>query len=314
VTHNRTKHFLVIFSVLFALGMLAVLFATVDKRQLVNLAEAFHPSQLLLAFVLFLLSIFLRGARFRYMSDGSGSYFNWWRIAALHQFFFTVVPFRLGELSFFPLASQLSHGDFSSSLPVLLSSRIYDFLLLALFAMVGVLGLKIPGYPLFFLLISAVIFLLAVNTRMIFEVSTWIFEKLHALLKLDAFSNFAKRLEDSGTWYRANEKSRFVVLGLTLIAWLVATTGFYFVFRAFSIELSTYAVLFLFAGMTLAGILGFFSIGSIGVSELGLTGLLIVLGFQGQHALALAIVTRLTMLAMTLLATGFIEGITRLRK
>jgi len=311
---NRTKPVLVIFATVFALGMLIVLFAAVDKQQLAEIVRAFKPVALLAAFGLFLLSIFLRGARFRYMMDGSGSMFTWWRIAALHQFFFTVVPFRLGELSFFPLASRLSQGDFSSSLPVLLNSRLFDFLMLAIFAVVAVLGLKIPDYALAFLAISAVIFLAAANTQFIFVVSRWFFEQLHSVLKLEVLKTMGRRLDDAGAWYKVNEKSKIAILGITLMAWLAAALGFYFVFRSFSIELGAYQVLFLFAGMTFIGILGFFSVGSIGVSELGLTGLLMVLGFQAQHALALGILTRLTMLAITLAATVLMEGITWFRK
>lgn len=311
---SHTKPVLVMFAAVFALGMLIILFVAVDKQQLAEIVMAFRPVPLLAAFGLFLLSIFLRGARFRYMLDGSGSTFTWWRIAALHQFFFTFVPFRLGELSFFPLASRLSQGDFSSSLPVLLNSRLYDFLMLALFAVVAVLGLKIPDYALAFLAIAAVIFVAAANTQFIFVVSRWVFEQLHALLKLEVFKIIGQRLDDAGAWYRANKKSKFAVLGITLMIWLAATLGFYFVFRSFSIELGTYQVIFLFAGMTFIGILGFFSVGSIGVSELGLTGLLMLSGFQAQHALAVGILTRLTMLAMTLAAAVLTEGVTWFRK
>lgn len=294
--------------------MLIILFVAVDKQQLAGIAGAFRPLQLLAAFGLFLLSIFLRGARFRYMIDGSGSYFTWWRIAALHQFFFSVVPFRLGELSFFPLASSLSKGEFRSSLPVLLNSRLHDFLMLALIAAVAVLGLKIPEYTVAFLVIAAVIFLAAVNTQFIFVVSQWFFEQLHVLLKLEVIRNIGQRLDDAGSWYRVNEKSKYAILSITLFAWLTATLGFYFILTSFSIELGAYQVLFLFAGMTFIGILGFFSVGSIGVSELGLAGLLMVLGFEAQNALAVGILARLTMLGMTLAATALLEGVTWFRR
>jgi uncharacterized membrane protein YbhN (UPF0104 family) len=312
--HNRARPALVIFAAMFALGMLVILFAAVDKRQLAEILKAFRPVALLAAFGVFLLSIFLRGVRFRYMMDGSGSTFTWLRIAALHQFFFTVVPFRLGELSFFPLASRLSQGDFTSSLPVLLSSRLYDFLMLAIFAVVAVLGLQLPDYAPVFLAVSAVIFLAAANTRFIFVVSRWFFQQAHVLVKLAVFNTIARRLDEAGAWYEANEKSKLAILGFTLAAWLAAALGFYLVFRSFSIELGAYQVLFLFAGMTFIGILGFFSVGSIGVSELGLTGLLMVLGFQAQQALALGILARLTMLAVTLAATVLTEGIAWFRR
>jgi uncharacterized membrane protein YbhN (UPF0104 family) len=311
---SRTKPVLVMFAAVFALGMLIILFAAVDKQQLAEIVRAFRPLPLLAAFGLFLLSVFLRGVRFRYMMNGSDSTLTWWRIAALHQFFFTVVPFRLGELSFFPLASRLSQGDFSSSLPVLLNSRLYDFLVLALFAAIAVMGLKIPEYGLLFLAMAAVIFVAAANTRFIFVVSRWIFEQLHILLKLELLKITGRRLHDAGAWYEENEKSKSAILGITLMAWLAAVLGFYLVFRSFSIELGAYQVLFLFAGMTFIGIMGFFSVGSIGVSELGLAGLLMVLGFQAQHALALGILTRLTMLAMTLATTALTEGVSWIRK
>ena len=311
---GRTNRVLVAFSAVFAGGMLIVLFAAVDKQQLAEIVGAFRPLQLTAAFGLFLLSIFLRGVRFRYMIDGSGGYFTWWRIAALHQFFFTVVPFRLGELSFFPLATSLSQGEFKSSLPVLLNSRLYDFLMLALIAVVAVLGLKIPEYAVAFLVIAAVVFLAAANTQFIFVVSQWVFEQLHLLLKLEVFRNIGQRLDDAGAWYRVNEKSKYAILTVTLFAWLAAALGFYFIFNSFSIELGAYQVLFLFAGMTFIGILGFFSVGSIGVSELGLAGLLMVLGFEAQHALAVGILTRLTMLGMTLAATMLLEVVTWFRK
>lgn len=293
--------------------MLIILFVAVDKQQLAGIAGAFRPLQLLAAFGLFLLSIFIRGARFRYMIDGSGSYFTWWRIAALHQFFFSVVPFRLGELSFFPLASSLSQGEFRSSLPVLLNSRLHDFLMLALIAVVAVLGLKIPEYAVVFLVIAAVIFLAAVNTQFIFEVSRWFFERLHVLLKLEVIRNIGQRLDDAGAWYLVNEKSKYAILSITLFAWLTATLGFYFILTSFSIVLGAYQVLFLFAGMTFIGVLGFFSVGSIGVSELGLAGLLMVLGFEAQNALAVGILVRLTMLGMTLATTALLEVVTWFR-
>ena len=289
--------------------MLIVLFAEVDKQQLVEIAGAFRPLQLLVAFGLFLFSIFLRGLRFQYMIDGSGSYFTWWRIAALHQFFFTVVPFRLGELSFFPLASRLSQGEFRSSLPVLLNSRLYDFLMLAIFAVAAVLGLSMPDYALALLTIAAVVFLMAAKIQFIFVVLQWTFQQLHAILKLDVFRNIGHQLEEAGAWYVANEKSKIAILGVTLIIWLAAALGFYFAFRSFSIVLGTYEVLFLFSGMAFFGILGFFSVGSIGVSELGLAGLLILLGFEAQHALAVGMLTRLTLLGITLAATVLIEGL-----
>ena len=310
---SRTKTILVICSTAFALGMLIALFALVDKAQLAQIAMAFRPLQMLLAFGLFLLSIVLRGARFRYMLHGSGSYFTWSRIAALHQFYFTVVPFRLGELSFFPLASRLSCGDFTSSLPVLLNSRLYDFLILALLAIVAVLGLKISGYAAVLLAVVAVL-ILATSTQFIFVLSQWLLARLHGFLKLEFLARFSLRLQSARDWYGANEKPRIAILSITLIAWLTAAWGFYFVFGSFSIEFDMYRVLFLFAGMTFVGILGFFSVGSIGVSELGLTGLLMMLGFEAPHALALGLLTRLSMLGMTFVATGLMEGLAWLQK
>ena len=314
VIESRKNRLLVIFSAVFVGSMLTFLFIAVDKRQLVEIAGASRPLHLIVAFGLFLLSIFLYGVRFRFMINGSSSYFTWWRIATLHQFFFTFVPFRLGELSYFPLASKLSHGEFRSSLPVLLSSRLYDFLMLALLSIAAVLGLQIPGYTVTFLLIAAIFFIAAANTKFLFVVSQAIFEKLHVLLKLEAFRKISQHLDDAHAWYSLNEKSKYTILVVTFFAWLTAALGFYFIFKGFSVELDAYRVLFLFAGTTFIGVLAFFSVGGIGVSELGLAGLLIVLGFDAHYALALSILTRLTMLSMTLAATFLMELATWIQK
>jgi uncharacterized membrane protein YbhN (UPF0104 family) len=317
VEHSRRQHILKSFglwaiSVGFAAFMLWVLVSQIETAQLAELFAATSISGLLGVMVAYLITTWFRAARFRLLLGPCTKTASWYRLTILHNFYFTFIPFKMGEASFIPLVKKkgisLSHAA-----PALILGRIYELASIVLFAIIGSLGIQseLSLWPIIVLMVLLTLFIFKFQyvTGLALAVLNFLRKRSNCVF----LGNVQKKLEESHQWI-INSKNKSVSLFIqSLLVTLSGSFSLYICFDAMGLAFGFLESVFLFTGMMLIGILGVFTIAGIGVSEVGLAGLLVLTGYTLEEAIPIALVARLYLLVITMATTALVDVANKLQ-
>lgn len=226
-------------------------------------------------------------------------------LAARHQASFTILPSGSGDLVFPLLAKERLRCPAVTASRVLVAFRGLDAAaLLALLAAALTVHLlpHRPGWLAFLLLAIAAA----------------------AGVVAPRAAEVAVALHDRGVWWlkrlrradpRAGEqearalsvRERAVLVLWSILAWLCAAAAFWFLFAMVGRPVGPAQAVLILGAVNLAGAAALFTLGGLGVSEIGLAGTLVVLGVPVGEAAGLALVVRPAALAMTLAASALCE-------
>ena len=234
----------------------------------------------------------------------------------MHHLYLIILPAKGGELIFPWLCHSILGSGRTLNLLALLIVRLFDFCFIFVFVAWGLFAALVPDAPLYLNLLAiflAIIFLL-LGVRYEIVIS--------GLLKLVSILKRQRRLREFFTRIHAqlleaqsqllsqrDGKSQFSLLLLTLFSWLVSALGLWSLFKVFGHTVEPEIIIFLLGGVNIIAILGVFSIGGLGITELGLAGMLILIGFDVQTGLALGLGVRLSMVGISLLVVALSEAI-----
>ena len=293
-----------------AVAMLLLLVSRFEEGQLIAVMQQVKPIFLLFSLIAFMAMNFVRGIRFALLTRSKVSLLVWWRVAMLHMFFVTVVPFRLGELTFLPLAKQLTADGYQVSVPVMVISRIFDLFILVLIFLVSALVIELSDTLPMMLFLAVCSVGLILGSGQIVELVSKVLNMAAERSDNASIQSLASRVLSTCDWMAQNPLPVRSVFLLSILASCFGLISFYFVFRSYGLVLDPWSLMFLFSGMLFISTLGFFSVASIGVAEAGLAGLLMVLGFAPASALVLGVLVRLTMVGVNLVGTSIHEATT----
>ncbi len=274
-------------AVVFSALLLVLLFQFVSVEDIAAGLLKLSPQVVIASFLLYVLSYVIRALRFRLLLPDPPVFRRMLGITAVHTFFITVLPFRLGEASYLYLTSRekakLGHG--MSSLAV---SRVFDIAAVGVYFIAGAFGVSsIPEVLRTGLLLASLGFVLLVALLCFSILFT---EKAHSLLhwfvSLFHLSNWnwtqwvADRLHDAldGMSMLRSARVFFGGLVLSILLWGVLFTVPYVVFSQLGIGLSVSAFLLassfhaLSNALPIQGVLGIGSIEAtwaIGLVALG---------------------------------------------
>jgi len=233
------------------------------------------------------------------------------RLTLAHQAIFAVAPSGSGDLAFPVLGRMITGTDIRDIIPVLISFRLQDLATLIAFAGFGLVvildltgSLDLFWVLLFFLLSGFILTLFVAGLNNHIRYALW-----HISQKADriigAFkSQSSKEDEGNGRPLADSAPDRKTILLsalMTVLSWSFTGAMVWAAFRAYNMSLDWQLIPYLIAGLNLAGALAFTTIGGLGVTELGLAGLLVAASIPASTAIPLAMVVRPTLLLATIL-------------
>jgi len=270
------------------------LYADVDA--LGGQLQSFSWSLLLPVLGLTLTNYLLRFTKWHYLLGRTGA-----RVAPGHSFLIFlsglsmgVTPGKIGELLKSYLLKRTHDIPMARTAPVVIAERITDLLALLLLCLVGVFTYTTePGFR--WLLALAGLAVLALTgvlaSRRLMRTVAGLCERLPLLRrlapKIEAFSDAISILLSAGPLA--------VTTGLSVVAWLCECAGFWLVIRGLpGVSAPVQLAIFIYAATTVLGALTFLP-GGLGVTEGGMTLLLIrtAEGMTRSAAAAITILIRL---------------------
>jgi len=247
------------------------------------------PGYVVLGLGFSLLTLTCRAANYRLLAhqQNPAPFNTWLKLAAKHQFLFSVVPSGLGDAGFPVLAKQHVALSLQDGVRVILLARARDALILLALAAIGASVQR--HLPISFLLAGVAFVLFAFLAEPLISLAFRILRPISG-----KFSHMlAAGFPDPG-W-----KTRVVRTVSTLASWLSAACAIAAAFASAGATLHPGDVLILMAGLNVVGLLAI-SIGGLGIAEAGSAGILALLGYPLEQATQMSLLARPVLLISVL--------------
>jgi uncharacterized membrane protein YbhN (UPF0104 family) len=303
-------------SILISLGLLFALFYNVDYQILGDLADQIEPLWLVLACGLYFLIFWARGMRYMNLleSQNGPTGLKYLHLSLMHHLYLIILPAKGGELIFPWLSQSILGSGRTLNLVVLLITRLLDFGFIFIFVSWGLFAALLPDAPQLFYFAATLLAIIFLMFGIRYQIVISGLLKIFSILKqqgvnVEFFTRLHLRLLEAESLLRDQHdgKRQFLLFLWTAISWIVSVLGFWSLFRAFGYSIEPGTIIFLLGGINIIGILGVFSIGGLGIVEVGLSGMLILIGFDVQTGIALGLGVRLSMVIISLLVIALAE-------
>lgn len=286
------------FSLLVTVGIIFILFTQISLHDLYRLLKDVNPSWTVLGCFAYLLAIFLRALRFRWLIHSRRILLSeLFHISVFYHLSLMVLPSKLGELSFPYFLNRRGGMSMTEGLASLIASRVYDFfivLIIFLFAIIGFQGLLRINLALtlslFILLILAILFAFSHMSAFLM----WVAALIGKMDEWDRLKNSKTLLwirrklhEMAEDFYAIKARRTHVSVSLvSLGAWVSIFFVFYAFMRGFEIEVSLLKVVFASTIAVIANALPISGIGNWGTLEAGWAAGFLLVGLSKQEAIA----------------------------
>jgi uncharacterized protein (TIRG00374 family) len=206
-------------------------------------------------------------------------------------FVLTVTPGKLGEVLKSYLLRERRGIPMARTAPIVVAERVTDLISLILLALVGVLTYGVGAAGLLIGLAVVGLFLAVIAWRRL------ALGVIGLVARLPLIRRVGRKLEEAydSMAVLVRPGPLVVASALSAVAWFCECAGFYLVIGGFrGAAVSLHTAIFIYAAMTVAGALSFLP-GGLGVTEAGMTGLLVRLGRGTSDATAVGatFITRL---------------------
>jgi len=312
--NDKRRVFIYILSAVLSLLFLAYVLINLDWNILLTAFSDIRWGWLGMAFLAYLVNIFLRAMRFSSLIYSRR--IKWLElipVSALHNILTYLMPAKTGDVSYIFIARNRLDVSLSEGTATLLAARFYDFSIVALFLAILLPFSKdeMPDW----IFRSAVIFCLVILAGAI-SVSAFLkFSKIAAgpsnrqsvenpLLKLvsrirtawDKFTLGLREIQEHGAHGR-------VALSTAGI-WLCVYSNFYFAAQSMGLPISFYHIAIISIVMIPLTLLPLQGFANIGTHEVGWTSVLVAFNYPYETALAIAAGTHFVLLLSVLIAGG----------
>jgi hypothetical protein len=276
------KAFELIVSIFVSVGFIYIFYKIIGFDKLLYFFKDVSTVNILLAFLLYLLSYITRTYRW-IITLHIKDFKKLFKITVYNTVFNIFLPFRTGEISFFYMLKK-ENVNFSESVLPFLTVRLFDgFSLLAIF---------IFSYLLYKdYLVFAFLFIL------IFPLFIFIFFKSFKFIKIKKFSEFSKE--------KLDVKNIFYLYILSIFTLVLKFGGFLFILPS-ALKLSLSELFLAASAGDLTTVLPIHGIAGIGTYEGGFAGLLLFLGVDKDTALIASVFVHIFLLLSSLLLAAVV--------
>jgi uncharacterized membrane protein YbhN (UPF0104 family) len=247
--------------------------------------------------VMLMLMIGLRGELLRCIApaDQRVNRSAWQKIVARQQLLFMLAPSWLGDASFFVLAKRYAGLDLAEITAMIALYRLRDMTVLVALGTVG--GLVLAGALPLALLIAAISVMALCFME---EVASTLLRFVGRLIPSGGIADFVSRCAVIPA--NAN-RERLTKLWLVIAIWTCSALSVAAVFAAAGRPLSAAETVLLLAALNASGAVAF-TIGGIGVAEVGAAGVLMLLGDSPETAAAVTLIARPLLLLSAVAASA----------
>jgi len=224
------------------------LLSYVDMGAIVSFLFRMDPFYILLAFLVYYISIVFRVLRFRYLLHHKLGFRELHDISVLHNFFTSILPSVTGELSYVYMVGKTKKVSLMDNIGSLLVARIFDFI--SFYFIIGYALFFIQGFTdvmRHLLFISFIVISFLISALVLFM----LFEKqvLHLLGRFIAAFRLERWLGSfhrNGAYLRKTLTFRTtaICLFISFITWGLAAVSNFFVFLATGVQFSLFKIFF----------------------------------------------------------------------
>jgi len=256
--------------------------------------RGFHVVYLVPIFALVLANYGLRFARWQYYLRRCGARVPWRESAAVFVsgFAMSITPARVGELLKCVLLRDEARVKMSVSVPLVVADRLADVVAVSILVAAGTLHYSAArGISLLIIAGVTVLLLILAFSPWVAQSALWLFSRRDA--RRTTASTDAVR--QAAAIFASLLRGRALIVGTALgvLAWLAECAALYLVLGGLgSWKLTLFAATFTYGLSTLGGAVSLLP-GGLGVTEVGMTTLLVLLGVAREVAVAGVLVVRL---------------------
>ena len=282
---------------LITIGIICLLFTQISLFDLYSLLIGIDPLWALMGFVAYLLGLFFRALRFRWLIHSMEiPLFQLFRIAVFYNLSLMVLPSRLGEFSYPYLLKRFCGINITEGMASLIATRVFDFLTILMISFVALVGSQ-SLFKTSLLLILPSAALLGFLTLLVFFYMEGLLRSLSngfgrlcqwvGLGKNNPSQWFQEKIDAMADDYSAirKKKTYFPVLLTSLISWAMTIAMFYAFLRGFGVSISFFKVLFGSTVAIIANALPISGLGNWGILEAGWTAGFLVVGLSKVKAI-----------------------------
>ena len=283
--------FKTLLSFLLAFIVLYLLYTRIEINKVISLISKTKWPLFLLAFLIFYLSIFLRGLRWHFLLKNLGFNGNKWAISEIlfiSWFANVIVPAKLGDLYRSYLMDKNYKFSISKTVGSVFTERVFDMLILfTLFGITGIFSFKgkLPSNIVYLLLSGFLMTLILITGLFAMKYFGHFIKRLLPHRLKDIYSRF-----EIGTLHSI--KNIPLLLTYTLIIWLLEAGRLYFVTFSLNFFLPITIIVFIALASSLLTTLPITPAG-LGAVEFAIVGILLLFGIDKNMAVSIAILDRL---------------------
>ncbi len=286
------------FVLLLTIVFLAVILWQLDYRLVILFIRKSSPLILILSFVLYTLTYWLRALRWRILLGIPLSLFSLFHIVCLHTLSNNLFPFRSGELTLPYFLKRFHKIQLPASLSSLLLARVSDMISLGLLFLAGLVALGYPGGKNLLFLIPLIMILLVV--------SPWIMSHILSLAvclpflkkKSVEIGNLSEEIR--GQWRGVRMLQTNL---MSLAIWSLKFLAFFLLLKEMA-KSTTFPLNYwkvVLGTSALTTVLPIHSIGGIGTYEAGWIGAFIIMGMSRKIAVTMAFLFHMVLLLFSVL-------------
>ena len=287
---NKLKKniFKILITIIFTVLLLYLIFKKIDLQVTIETFKSINTFTILFPFFLYTLSHFFRGLRCYFILEKQVPFRKMINIVFVHNFFNSVLPLRLGELSYIYLLKKESIEG-TKSLFTLGVIRLFDLLSIFIFFSLALLFTTLNNSVFnIFMLISFLIILLVLILVIFFRTIIFNFIKnIHSSTKITfiqkALAKLIETLQHFGVL--KSKKNLVYILITSILVWLFALSTGYFIVSPF-INISFFVVVIGLCFTMLTYILPIQGFMGFGTTEGAWALVLIFFGFSSELAIA----------------------------
>jgi len=209
----------------------------------------------------------------------------------LSGFTVSITPAKLGEVIKSLLLKESRGVSIARSAPIVVAERLTDLIAILLLALIGSIAYRFGWIFMFFSLTAVLLLVLLITVRRLGEFA------VRLLVRLPLLHRIKEKIWESyeATYLMARWDRLAWPVALSVLAWMAECFAFYLIAGGMGgYQLELLPATFIYAFSTAAGALAMMP-GGLGVTEGGMTGLMLVLsgnGFTPAEASATTILTR----------------------
>jgi len=295
---QRTNPFIWISATVVSLILLALVFSQVDWDLTAKIILEASPIFLTCYFLLFIAEGIFTTLRFYLLTPNQPKLSACFKVNAWYVVFLIMLPARLGEVIVILLLKQYLNQNASPALMNILIQRLFDVIILSSIFLITALSLA-PFTNSNYLNIIAIIIIILVSI-MLFWIeyllaipARFIINK-YARPKNKWLRHFLRMLLQARIWrrHRLTTLKSVQTIFLTICKWTCNLGGFVFLMKAIQLPLALSSSIVTGAAYNFLSIIPIQTIGGFGVSEAGLTSLLLLSGMSLTLAASAAIIVR----------------------